>query len=239
MTPPPVAEPARRRSLDETPARRPIPLAVLGIALLSLVALGLLPYLQLGDGTNIPRLALFMGRFHPVVLHVPIGMILLAIILEHAHVRGLRRWIPKVPPGTSTFLMFFAAVTATVSTVLGWMLSFSGGYDPVLLHRHFLAGLTTAIGANLALLLKLISDSRPASRRRVFPTRWCWWPRGSRWASRGTGGPRLPTGRIILPSMRPIPCGTCSGCRCRSTPRISPGSRSRNASPFPRWWARS
>jgi uncharacterized membrane protein len=146
------------------PPRRPIPLAVLAFAVLSLAILGLLPFLQLGDGNNIPRLALFMGRFHPVVLHVPIGMILLAILLEHAHFRGLRRWIPKVPPGTSTFLMFFAAVSATVSTVLGWMLSYSGGYDPVLLQRHFIAGLSTGIGANLALLLKLISDSRPCDR---------------------------------------------------------------------------
>jgi hypothetical protein len=141
---------------------RPIPLVVLGLALLSLAILGSLPFLQLGDGTNIPRFALFLGRFHPVVLHVPIGMILLAILLEHAHFRGLRRWIPKVPPGTSTFLMFFAAMSATVSTVLGWMLSFSGGYDPALLQRHFIAGLATGIGANLALLVKLISDARPA-----------------------------------------------------------------------------
>jgi uncharacterized membrane protein len=137
---------------------------VLGFVLLSLAILGLLPFLQLGDGTNIPRFALFLGRFHPVVLHVPIGMILLAILLEHAHFRGLRRWIPKVPPGTSTFLMFFAAISATVSTVLGWMLSFSGGYDPALLQRHFIAGLATGIGANLALLVKLLSDSRPADR---------------------------------------------------------------------------
>ena len=108
---PPAQAASRPRRLTAPSPHRPIPLAVLGFALLSLAVLGLLPFLQLGDGTNIPRLALFMGRFHPVVLHVPIGMILLAIILEHAHFRGLRRWIPKVPPGTSTFLMFFAAVT--------------------------------------------------------------------------------------------------------------------------------
>jgi len=153
-----------RRSQEATSSSNPIPLGVLGFALVNLAALGLLPFLQLGDGSNIPRLALFLGRFHPVVLHVPIGMILLAIILEHAHVRGLRRWIPKIPAGTSTFLIFFAAMSASVSTVLGWMLSYSGGYEPVLLQRHFIAGLATGIGANLALLVKVIADARPTDR---------------------------------------------------------------------------
>ncbi len=161
--PSPVQATDPHSGLTVTSPHRPIPLVVMGFALLSLAILGLLPFLQLGDGSNIPRLALFMGRFHPVVLHVPIGMILLAILLEHAHIRGLRRWIPKVPPGTSTFLMSFAAISATVSTVLGWMLSFSGGYDPVLLQRHFIAGVSTGIGANLALVIKLISDSRPSN----------------------------------------------------------------------------
>ena len=145
------------------PARR-IPRGLLALCLLSLGVLALLPFLQVGDGKTIPPFALFLGRFHPVILHVPIGLILLALILEHSHVRGLRQWIPKVPPETATFLMFCAAVSALVSTVLGWMLSFSGGYDPALLQRHFNAGLITAIGANLALLLKLLSDAYPASK---------------------------------------------------------------------------
>ena len=42
---------------------RPIPLVVLGFGLLSLAVLVLLPFLQLGDGTNIPRLALSWGGF--------------------------------------------------------------------------------------------------------------------------------------------------------------------------------
>jgi hypothetical protein len=159
-----AAVPQHPQGASSPPASRPVPLAVLWFALLSLAILALLPFLQLGDGSNIPRFALFLGRFHPVVLHVPIGMILLAILLEHAHIRGLRRWIPKVAPGTATFLMVFAGLSATVSTVLGWMLSFSGGYDPTLLQRHFYAGLSTAIGANLALVVKLFSDAHPRSR---------------------------------------------------------------------------
>ena len=149
-----------------TPRR--IPRGLFVLCLLSIAGLALLPLLQVGDGKTVPPFALFLGRFHPVILHVPIGLILLALILEHAHIRGLRQWIPKVPPETATFLMFCAAMSALVSTVLGWMLSYSGGYDPALLQRHFVAGLLTAIGANVALLLKLVSDAYPASRWRAF-----------------------------------------------------------------------
>ena len=134
------------------------------MCLLNVAGLAMLPLLQVGDGKSVPPLALFLGRFHPVILHVPIGLILLALIVEHAHIPGLRQWIPKVPPETATFLIFCAAMSAAASTVLGWMLSFSGGYDPVLLQRHFVAGLVTAIGANVTLLLKLASDAYPARR---------------------------------------------------------------------------
>ena len=166
--------------------------------------LGLLPFLQLGDGSNIPRLALFLGRFHPVVLHVPIGMILLAILLEHAHSGGLRRWIPKIPPGTSTFLLFFAAASATVSTVLGWMLSYSGGYEPELLQRHFYAGLATAIGANLALSSE--AHFRCASLRplRGSSYQFILLATGVAWSGRALG--RVIThGEDYSPSTRPIP----------------------------------
>src|SRR5437870_695421 len=44
------------------------------------------------------------------------------------------------------------------------MLSFSGGYEAMILSRHFYAGLATAIGATLALMLKLIADARPENR---------------------------------------------------------------------------
>ncbi len=150
--------------MSQNPQPRRLPGGILLICLCSLGTLALLPFLQLGNGTDVPTFALFLGRFHPVILHVPIGLIILAVALEHAHWAGVRRWIPKAPPGTSTFLIFFAAMSALLSTLLGWLLSYSGGYDPALLARHFYAGLATAIGVNLALLLKIFADAKPARR---------------------------------------------------------------------------
>ena len=218
----PTSGPGSSHGPAEAHARRPIPLAVLALAVLSLAVLGMLPFLQLGDGNNIPRIALFMGRFHPVVLHVPIGMILLAILLEHAHIRGLRRWIPKVPPGTSTFLMFFAAASATVSTVLGWMLSFSGGYDPALLQRHFYAGLCTAIGANLALLLKLVSDSRPSARFARYSYQLVLLATGGCLALAGHWGASITHGEDYLTEYAPDPIRHLLGLPIRVDPADLP-----------------
>ena len=171
-----------------------------------------------------------MGRFHPVVLHVPIGMIFLAILLEHAHVPGLRRWIPKVPPGTSTFLMFFAAVSATVSTALGWMLSYSGGYDPALLQRHFIAGLTTAIGANLALILKLISDARPTDRFPRYSYQVLLLATGACLALAGHWGASITHGEDYLTEYAPDSIRHLLGLSVRIIPPAFPGSRFQTAS---------
>ena len=84
-------------------APRRIPRGLFALCLLSIAGLALLPWLQVGDGKTVPPFALFLGRFHPVILHVPIGLIFLALILEHAHLRGLRQWIPQCRPRPRPF----------------------------------------------------------------------------------------------------------------------------------------
>ena len=187
------------------------------------------------------HLALFLGRFHPVILHVPIGLILLALVLEHAHVRGLRQWIPKVPPDTSTFLMFCAAMSALVSTLLGWMLSYSGGYDPVLLQRHFLAGLLTAHRGQprpAAQAGRRRVARQPGGRRRSHTRSCCWPPAASLGLgrpSRGVDHPRRGLPDRIRARSR---CAACWGCRSTSIRPTFPGSRCRNGWFSPTWWPR-
>ena len=203
------------------PPRR-IPRGLFALCLLSLAGLSLLPLLQVGDGKTVPPFALFLGRFHPVILHVPIGLILLALILEHAHLRGLRQWIPQVPPETATFLMFCAAMSALVSTVLGWMLSYSGGYDPVLLQRHFVAGLLTAIGANAALLLKLVSDAYPASRWGAFAYQIVLLATGASLGLAGHLGASITHGEEYLTEYAPSPVRRALGLPVRLNPADQP-----------------
>ena len=54
---------------------------------IAILILAALPFLQLGDGTSIPKLSLFLGRFHPTLLHLPVAFLLLALLLELARLR--------------------------------------------------------------------------------------------------------------------------------------------------------
>ena len=63
----------------------------LAVAIPAIVILAALPFLQVGDGTSVPELALFLGRFHPTVLHLPIALLLLALLLELIRLPALRR----------------------------------------------------------------------------------------------------------------------------------------------------
>ena len=222
-TPVPIRPPACLpvRAAAVRPARR-VPRGLFALCLLSIAGLALLPLLQVGDGKTVPPFALFLGRFHPVILHVPIGLILLALVLEHAHIRGLRQWIPQVPPETATFLMFCAAMSALVSTVLGWMLSYSGGYDPILLQRHFIAGLLTAIGANVALLLKLVSDAYPASRSGAFAYQAVLLATGASLGLAGHLGASITHGDDYLTEYAPKPVRRALGLPIRVDPADRP-----------------
>ncbi len=64
----------------------------------------------------IPDLARFFGRFHPVILHLPIGMLVLAVFLEFGSL-FTRKESPALQ-GT----LFFAAATSVVAVLLGFLL---------------------------------------------------------------------------------------------------------------------
>jgi uncharacterized membrane protein len=76
---------------------------------------------------------LFFGHFHPVVVHLPIGIVVLAILME---------FFIKTPDGrTLEWTWFFAAVSAGISCLFGWFLSQSGEYNTVAVERHQWTGI--------------------------------------------------------------------------------------------------
>ncbi len=74
---------------------------------------------------------LFFGRFHILVLHLPIGMLLLLAAFEVA-VR-FKRFKPMAP--ARGFIIGLAAISAAVTAGLGWLLATAGGLQcrPVVL----------------------------------------------------------------------------------------------------------
>lgn len=115
------------------------------ILLIALLCLAFPP-----DGEQRFKLAQFVGRFHPLVVHLPIALILLVPMIEVCalfrrghHLRGA--------PG---FLLWIGSATAILSTALGWALAYHGGYIGELVRAHMWSGCLFSFLCLLALLLR-------------------------------------------------------------------------------------
>lgn len=94
--------------------------------------------------------ALFIGRFHPVLVHLPIGFLLIAALIEI----GRRTGKIAVSEYTVVFVLFWSAVSATLACIAGYLLSLGGGYDEDLLGAHMWKGIGVAVFAWVAWLMK-------------------------------------------------------------------------------------
>ncbi len=122
---------------------RPIALGVVVVA----VSLALALFIRPGsEGSN---LAEFLGRFHILVLHVPIGALLLVVSAEALALSPKLR--PRIDPAIGLALAFLAG-TGVAAFGLGLLLAHGGGYPSKLiaLHRGFtLAGIVASAAAFL------------------------------------------------------------------------------------------
>lgn len=118
------------------------------------VLLVLVVSLLLIDFTNPPDFVLFLGRFHPMVVHFPIGLLCLAALLE-----GLSWYYPqKVSLEQATIVTLgLGAVMSVVSVGVGYFLSLDGGYNEGVVSWHMWLGIGVALAAVGAALLKLLS----------------------------------------------------------------------------------
>lgn len=146
---------------EPPPPPRPVPAAALAVGLPAIALLAALPFVQIGDGVNVSRLALFLGRFHPTVLHLPVAFLLLALILESLRLPAVSRLVPAFPDAATALVVWLAALSAFVAAVAGWLLAHEGGYDPDLLDRHLWAGAATGIGAMVCAILRTMAAARP------------------------------------------------------------------------------
>lgn len=95
---------------------------------------------------NIP---LFFGRFHPLVVHLPIGFIILAAIFE------LISWKKKIDLDSAiSYALLIGAVFGVFAIVLGLMLATDGGYNEETLNIHKWTGIGTSLIAFIAFFLK-------------------------------------------------------------------------------------
>ena len=106
--------------------------------LLPALLLLVLPFYNPGD---VPYALLMIGRFHPVILHFPIVLIILAFILELF--RKLK--VLKTPDFVITSILIAAAVSTIVAIASGFLLYASGDYSGSLMRRHLWIGVITGV----------------------------------------------------------------------------------------------
>jgi len=107
----------------------------------------------------------FVGHLHPLIVHLPIGFLLLAILFELVSYLNRFKELKVAVP----FTLFLGFVTATLASVFGYLLSLSGDYDPAILSYHKIAGIALAFVSGLLFLF----TTRPfkkivAANRRLF-----------------------------------------------------------------------
>ncbi len=75
----------------------------------------------------------WVGRFHPVVVHLPIGILIIGVIFQY-----LNRRRPHLNLGKATEVIYlFGFVSAAIAAIAGWLLAKEGGYqqDTIFWHR--------------------------------------------------------------------------------------------------------
>jgi uncharacterized membrane protein len=83
----------------------------------------------------------FLGHFHPALVHLPIGIILLAFLFEWLSQRDAYGYLaPAVRPAYG-----IGALSALLACGTGYLLAEDGGYDPETLERHRWVGIATAV----------------------------------------------------------------------------------------------
>ncbi|MDB6169270.1 MAG: hypothetical protein JWM88_2134 [Verrucomicrobia bacterium] len=106
-----------------------------------------LSFLAAFDGREHSELARFLGRFHPLSVHLPIALILLVPLLELAGRRESRAHLRH----TAAFVLLLATICALASVALGWIHAWSGGFGGPLVASHYRAGLLLAAACVAAL----------------------------------------------------------------------------------------
>ncbi len=102
-----------------------------------------------------PEFILFLGRFHPLILHLPIGGLLLVFYFE-----VVGRFRKKYSDTLIRNGLGFSAVFAILACVLGYFLSLEGGYEEKITNIHMYTGIGTAILITILFWLKKSSKDK-------------------------------------------------------------------------------
>ena len=106
----------------------------------------------------------FLGPFHMVVLHLPIGFLTLAAVLEVWFWWRRAAWARQA----NSIALPLAALSALAAAGLGWIRAGAGEFDPHLLNLHRWSGIGLAALTLITAFLLPQTDRGTPSRQRVL-----------------------------------------------------------------------
>ncbi len=145
--------------------KHPVLAWVTSLVLLALFVVALAFFPPQSGGVHkgdVSETMLFFGRFHPIFVHLPIGVMIMAIVMEiitmakHRVANALR---PAV-----TFILWCGVFGLITAVTFGILLSREGGFDATTIQAHQTLGIAATIAAFLALFTKLLADASPTGR---------------------------------------------------------------------------
>ena len=103
-------------------------------------------------------LATFFGRFHPLLVHLPIGFILLALLYD-------LKWFQKNKQYYNVYSItwFLAFISAAISAFMGWLLAQNGYYIEADLKPHQVSGILLVLFSGLGWFIRLRNFSFPST----------------------------------------------------------------------------
>jgi mono/diheme cytochrome c family protein len=119
----------------------------ISVLLASLVLVSLPEIIKL-DGKPHADWQQFLGRFHPLAVHLPIGLLVLLPILEIA---GARRAAYRE---AAKLVLALACAACLGSLLLGYCLAFGSGETGPTLVRHLWGGIALSIGSMVCVLVR-------------------------------------------------------------------------------------
>lgn len=102
----------------------------------------------------------FTGRLHPLLVHLPIGILVLACFFQWLTISNRFVFLqPAIPP-----MLFWGMLSAIASCISGYVLSQSGDYDEELVGKHQWLGISVAIVSLILYLLYQFSVGEKTAR---------------------------------------------------------------------------
>ncbi len=98
----------------------------------------------------------FAGRFHPLIVHLPIGFLILAFLLEcFSSIQMYRKFRSAVAPS-----LILGAISAWLACLTGYWLKQEGDFADEVVNPHQYVGIATAIFATLLVVFRRYTKTR-------------------------------------------------------------------------------